>query len=146
MVNTKLMFSSKSAEYGTPAEMFGYWDSIYHFTLDPCATPANTKCAKFFTKEDDGLAQTWRGRVFMNPPYGREIGKWIKKAYDECVVLQHCELVVCLVPARTDTKWWHDYCMKAHEIRYLRGRIKFDGATKSAPFPSAIVIFMGKPT
>ncbi len=97
-------FSSKTDLWSTPQDFFDKLDEEFDFTLDPCATPENAKCPIYFTKDDDGLEQDWSGeRVFMNPPYGREIGKWVKKAYESNT------LVVCLLPARTDTRWWHDY-------------------------------------
>lgn len=135
-----VMFSSKSCEWSTPVEFFAAWDAKHHFTLDVCATRENAKCERFFTREDDGLAQEWDGVCWMNPPYGREIGKWVKKAYDTAL---QGGTVVCLLPARTDTAWWHDYCMKG-EITFVRGRLKFGGCANSAPFPSAVVVF--KPT
>lgn len=133
--------SSDTPEWATPQDFFDELDGEFNFTLDPCATKENAKCVKFFTREDDGLKQSWEGeRVFMNPPYGREIGKWMKKAYEESI---KGSLVVCLVPARTDTRWWHDYAMKAwpHGIRLLKGRLKFGNSKNSAPFPSAVIIF-----
>jgi site-specific DNA-methyltransferase (adenine-specific) len=97
-------FSSETDLWSTPQDFFERLDDEFHFTLDPCATIDNAKCQRFFTVEDDGLAQNWDGeRVFMNPPYGRGIGAWVKKAYESKA------LVVCLLPARTDTRWWHDY-------------------------------------
>ena len=98
MLNTALL-TSRSCEWTTPQDFFEALDLQFHFTLDPCATPKNAKCKRYFTKRDDGLAQPWTGRVFMNPPYGREIGKWVKKAYEES--LGKTELVVCLLPARS---------------------------------------------
>lgn len=128
-------FSSKSDQWSTPQDLFDKLDKEYHFTLDPCATHDNAKCAKYYTLESDGLSQDWSGEtVFVNPPYGREISKWIKKAYESDTT------VVCLVPARTDTAWWHDYAMKGN-ITFIRGRLKFGGHKNSAPFPSAIVVF-----
>ena len=110
------------------------------FTLDPCALEQDAKCSHFFTPEEDGLTQDWYGyNVFVNPPYGRGIEKWIKKAYTES--LKSRTRVVMLIPARTDTKYWHDYVMKAHEIHFVRGRLKFGDADNSAPFPSAVIIF-----
>ena len=110
------------------------------FTLDPCATHANHKCIKYFTKEDDGLVKDWNhNRVFMNPPYGREIGKWVKKAWMS-VNGNDC-MVVALLPARTDTKWFHDYILGKAEIRFIKGRLKFGSCKNAAPFPSMIVIF-----
>lgn len=137
-MNKDLMFSSASTEWATPQDFFDKLNEEFRFTLDPCATKLNAKCKRFFTKKDDGLKQPWKGRVFMNPPYGRGIDAWVKKAYESAQ--QGGVLVVCLLPARTDTAWWHDYCMKG-EVRFIRGRLKFGGHTNSAPFPSAVVIF-----
>ena len=133
-------FSSESVEWSTPDDFFKKLDQEFNFTLDPCATVQNKKCKKFFTKEEDGLKQDWSKEiVFMNPPYGRVIKYWIKKAYEESL---KGAVVVCLVPARTDTSYWHDYCMKG-TIRFIRGRLKFS-EKNSAPFPSAVVIFGDK--
>jgi|TARA_Y100000034_G_scaffold82977_1_gene99378 site-specific DNA-methyltransferase (adenine-specific) len=133
-------FSSKTGDWDTPQEFFDKLDNQFHFNLDPCATPQSAKCKKYFTEEDDGLTQDWKGRtVFVNPPYGRDIGAWIKKGYEESK--KHNTLVVMLIPSRTDTKWWHDYVMKAKEIHLVRGRLKFGGSTNAAPFPSAVVVF-----
>ncbi len=137
MLNPNL-FSSRTDEWSTPQGFFDSLNERFHFTLDPCATSQNAKCLSYFTKAESGLTQKWTGRVFVNPPYGREIGKWVKKAFDESQ--QNAELVVCLLPARTDTSWWHDYCMTG-EIYFVRGRLKFGSAKNSAPFPSAIVCF-----
>jgi phage N-6-adenine-methyltransferase len=133
------MFSSASCEWETPKEFFDRQDAVYHFDLDVCATPGNAKCARYYTEEQDGLVQPWTGRCWMNPPYGRTIGKWVQKAY-ESVRGGDADLVVCLLPARTDTAWWHDYCMKG-EVQFIRGRLKFGNARNAAPFPSALVIF-----
>jgi phage N-6-adenine-methyltransferase len=132
------LFSSLTDEWETPQELFDKLDAEFNFNLDPCCTKENAKCKRFFTKEDDGLSQEWSGSVYVNPPYGREIIKWCKKSYESSLF---GALVVMLVPARTDTKWWHEYAMKAQEIRFIRGRIKFGGCKNSAPFPSAILIF-----
>jgi len=139
----KVMSSSMKLDWNTPDHVYEQLDKEFHFSLDPCATPGSAKCKNYFTPEQDGLKQRWFGRVFMNPPYGREIGKWLRKAYYECKVWGNCELVVCLIPSRTDTKWWHNYVMKADEIRFVIGRIKFDGKNP-APFPSAVAIFKRK--
>lgn len=133
-------FSSKTDLWATPQNFFDKYNTIYKFDLDVCATPSNAKCSKFFTIEDDGLAQKWEGHCWMNPPYGRTIGKWMEKAYKESLV---GALVVCLVPARTDTAWWHEYSMKGR-IEFIRGRLKFGDSNNSAPFPSAVVIFGGQ--
>lgn len=134
-------FSSESDDWSTPQDFYDKLDSIFSFTLDPCASDTNHKTDKYFTEFDDGLAQSWDGeRTFMNPPYGRAIGKWVKKASE-----QKGGLAVCLVPARTDTKWWHDNIVsKGATIIYLKGRLKFGGSENSAPFPSAVVIFYGE--
>jgi phage N-6-adenine-methyltransferase len=134
-----VFFSSQSDDWETPLWLFAELDREFQFTLDPAATPENAKCRQFFTREDDGLARDWRGVVFLNPPYGRDVGKWVRKAYYEA---KRGATVVCLLPARTDTVWWHRFCLKG-EIRYIKGRLKFGGAVNSAPFPSVIVIFRG---
>ena len=130
--------SSQSNEWATPQDLFDGLNAEFGFTLDPCCTDDNAKCRKHYTLADDGLSQSWAGEVvFMNPPYGREIGKWIAKAHQEA---KGGATVVCLIPARTDTAYWHDYCMKG-EVRYIRGRLKFGGCKCGAPFPSAVVVF-----
>ncbi|EJD91174.1 DNA N-6-adenine-methyltransferase [Staphylococcus epidermidis] len=138
-------YSSKSNEWATPQKLFDELDKEFNFTLDPCATDENAKCNKHFTIEDDGLSKDWsKDVVFMNPPYGREIKKWIKKAYEESL---NGATVVCLIPARTDTTYWHDFIFdKADDIRFLRGRLKFGNSKNSAPFPSAIVVYLGVTT
>ena len=140
-MNTKVMFSSETDLWSTPQDFFDELNAEFHFTLDPCATRENAKCARFFTVEDDGLKQDWQGEtVFCNPPYGREIGKWVKKCYEESK--KPGTTVVMLIPARTDTSYFHDYIYgKAREIRFIRGRLKFGDATNSAPFPSMVVVF-----
>jgi len=142
---TSVHFMSKTNEWETPKDLFDKLNEEFNFTLDPCATKENAKCKKFFTIAEDGLSQTWKGeRVFMNPPYGREIGKWIRKAYMEANGITRTEIIVCLIPARTDTKYWHDYIFNKAEIRFLKGRLKFGEGVNSAPFPSAIVIYRNK--
>jgi phage N-6-adenine-methyltransferase len=138
-MNTDLMFSSATDLWSTPPNLFDKLDQEFGFCLDVCASADNAKCRFHYTVEDDGLKQSWAmpNAVWMNPPYGRGIGAWVKKAYETG---QKGTVVVCLLPARTDTAWWHDYCMKG-EIRFIRGRLKFGGHKNSAPFPSAIVIF-----
>lgn len=135
MIN-KGLFTSNTDLWSTPQNLFDDLNKEFHFTLDPCSTHYNAKCEKYYTKEDDGLSQNWSNDVvFMNPPYGREIRKWIEKAYKSNTT------VVCLLPARTDTKWFHDFIYNKAEIRFLKGRLKFGNSTNSAPFPSMIVIF-----
>lgn len=133
----KGMFSSSDIEYETPQWLFEYFDSIFHFTLDVCANENNHKCDKYLSISDNGLEQPWENINWMNPPYGREINKWVKKAYKES---KKGNLIVCLLPARTDTRWWHNYVMKADVIHFIKGRLKFVKGSP-APFPSAIVIF-----
>lgn len=130
-------YSSQTPEWATPQWLFDRLNAEFAFTLDVCATAENAKCPKFFTKEDDGLKQEWSGRCWMNPPYGREIGKWVQKAFQSA---SDGATVVCLIPARTDTRWFHKYC-KHGEVRLLAGRLKFNDGADSAPFPSALVIF-----
>ena len=136
-------YSSKTNEWSTPQAFFDELNKEFNFTLDPCATSENAKCTKYFTVEDDGLKQDWsKDTVFMNPPYGREIKYWVQKAYEESL---KGATVVCLIPARTDTAYWHDYIFgKADDIRFLRGRLKFGGSKNPAPFPSAIIIYKGE--
>ena len=138
-MNTNGIFSSETDEWATPPEVFSELDREFSFTLDPCSTHENAKCENHYTKQEDGLEKSWGGHsVFMNPPYGRQIGKWVQKAFEEAQ--KENTSVVCLLPARTDTKWFHDYCILG-EIRFIRGRLKFGGSKNSAPFPSMVVIF-----
>lgn len=138
MIN-KGLFTSKTDEWETPISLFNSLDAIWHYGLDPCATRENAKCPKFYTKEDNGLNMDWSrwGPVFMNPPYGRDVGLWIKKAWETS---RKGTTVVCLLPARTDTAWFHDYCLKG-KVEFLRGRLRF-GGKGPAPFPSMIVTFL----
>tara|TARA_R100000306_G_C4255724_1_gene82715 strand:- start:54 stop:488 length:435 start_codon:yes stop_codon:yes gene_type:complete len=141
MDNIELFFSSKTDQWSTPNELFNTLNKEFQFTLDPCATKENAKCKKYYTKKENGLIQDWSNEiVFMNPPYGREIKHWIQKAYEESL---KGAIVVCLVPARTDTIYWHNYCLKG-KVRFIKGRLKFGNSKNSAPFPSAIVVFTQK--
>lgn len=144
MNNLDAMMSSATAEWGTPQDFFNRLDALFHFTLDPCATAENHKCERYFTKEIDGLIQPWLGRVFMNPPYGREIPKWMEKAESESRV--RASLVVCLVPARTDTRWFQRALKMSSAIVFLPGRLTFEGAEAGAPFPSALIIYGALPS
>lgn len=141
---TETQASSKKDDWETPQELFDELNKKHNFTLDAAATDKNAKLPNYYTIEDDALTQKWEGRVFVNPPYGREIKHWVKKAYEESLK-QHNEKVVMLIPSRTDTIYWHDYIFgKAKEIDFLRGRLKFevDGvASQPAPFPSAIITY-----
>jgi site-specific DNA-methyltransferase (adenine-specific) len=137
-------FSSKTNEWYTPKEVFEPLHKEFNFTLDPCCTKYSAKCKKFYTEDDDGLSKDWsEDTVFVNPPYGRQIKDWVKKSYTES---KKGATVVMLIPARTDTSYWHDYIFnKASDIRFIRGRIKFerqDGTLgDSCPFPVAIIVF-----
>ena len=137
-MNTAVMFSSNTDMWATPQDFFDVINKEFNFTVDVCATAENTKCSLFFTPEQDGLKQKWEGVCYMNPPYGRSIGKWIQKAYNSS---KEGAVVVGLLPARTDTKWFHEYIYNKAEIRFIKGRLKFGGCKNSAPFPSMIVIW-----
>ena len=131
-------FSSATDNWSTPQEIFDGLNLEFGFNLDPCSTLENAKCKNYFTIKENGLEQDWdKFIVFMNPPYGRAIKNWMKKAYESSL---NGAIVVCLVPSRTDTNWWHNYAMKG-EIRFIKGRLKFGDSKNNAPFPSAIVIF-----
>lgn len=133
------MYSSNTDGWSTPQAFFDQLNGEFGFTLDVCATAENAKCSIYFSPEVDGLMQQWTGVCWMNPPYGRSIGRWVQQAFESA--MGNGATVVCLLPARTDTRWWHDYCMRAQEIRFVRGRLRFGGGENSAPFPSAIVVF-----
>ena len=136
---TKGMFTSNSCEWSTPQLLFDILNAEFNFNTDVCATQYDAKCKHFYSPEDDGLSKTWTGTCFMNPPYGREIIKWVKKASSEC--RKNKSTIVCIVPSRTDTKWMHEYCSEADEIRLIKGRLHFNDGPNAAPFPSCIVIF-----
>lgn len=132
------MLSQKSDEWATPQATFDALNREFRFTLDAAASSENAKCPRFFTQADNGLIQDWSGEtVWCNPPYS-QLAAWIRKAYEES---RRGASVVLLIPARTDTRAWHDYIMPHATVRFIRGRLKFGTAKSSAPFPSAIVIF-----
>jgi site-specific DNA-methyltransferase (adenine-specific) len=136
----RVMTSSNDMTWGTPHEWFDYLDLEFDFTLDPCCSHETAKCPKHYTPAEDGLSQSWKEEtVFMNPPYGKEVGLWMKKAYEEA--RDNMALVVCFVRASVDTEWWRRYASRATEIRFPKGRVTFAGAETAAPFPVAIVIF-----
>ena len=138
MMSTDVMFSSQSNEWATPQSFFDKLNEEFGFTLDPCCTHENAKCGHHYTIEEDGLSKSWGGQVvFCNPPYGRELPKWVKKCHDES---RHATIVM-LIPARTDTSYFHDYIYHKAEIRFVRGRLKFGDGKNSAPFPSMVVIY-----
>lgn len=138
---TNGLFSSNTNEWATPIALFARLDAEFHFDLDPCCTHENAKCERHFTQDEDGLSRSWGGcRVFCNPPYGRELPQWVRKCYEES--RKKDTLVVMLIPARTDTSYFHDYIYhKAKEIRFLRGRLHFNESKQGAPFPSMVVVF-----
>lgn len=138
---TQALFSSNTDEWATPQSFFDELNKEFGFTLDPCSTDYNAKCELHYTIDNDGLTQNWGGhRVFCNPPYGRKIKDWVKKCYLES--RKPNTLVVLLIPARTDTSYFHDYIYKkAREIRFIRGRLHFNESKQGAPFPSMVVIF-----
>lgn len=137
-MNKDVMFSSKTDEWATPEDLFDALNREFLFTLD-AADETNHKCQRYFDKATNGLTQNWGGEtVFCNPPYGRQIGKWVRKAFDEA---KAGALVVMLLPARTDTAWFHDYILEKAEVRFIRGRLKFGGCKNNAPFPSMVVIY-----
>ena len=123
----KGLFSSANQHWSTPKDLYKVLDQEFHFDDDPCPLYGA-----------GGLEREWGSRTYCNPPYGRKITKWLQKAYAESL---KGKLIVCLIPSRTDTKWWHEIVMMASEIRFLRGRLKFGDSKNSAPFPSAVVVF-----
>lgn len=152
-INRSMMSSAKS-EWETPWLFFAPLNREFQFELDVCADLLTAKCDRYYTKEDDAFTKPWKGRCWMNPPYGRAIGRWVQKAYDESEK-DGC-MAVCLVPARTDTRWWgifwdhenHRPRRGQDQVRFVRGRITFgiNGDFMSpdpAPFPSAIVVMRG---
>lgn len=134
------MFTSTTDLWATPQDFYDELNKEFHFTLDPCALPTNAKCETYFTPEQDGLMQNWQGhRVFCNPPYGRAIAAWVRKCYEES--RKPDTVVVMLIPARTDTSYFHDYIYHKADLRFIRGRLKFGNADQGAPFPSMVVVF-----
>lgn len=136
-MKTEVLFSSKTDQWETPQDFFDALNEEFHFETDTCATAENAKCKRYFTPEMDGLKQEWTGVCWCNPPYGRKIGQWVKKASESRAT------VVMLIPARTDTAWFHDYIYGKAEIRFVRGRLRFGGSKINAPFPSVVAVFRG---
>lgn len=136
----KALFSSKKENWTTPQWLFDQLNEEFDFTLDAAASDDNAKCQKYFTERENGLLRSWEGEtVFCNPPYGRELAEWVKKAYEEGQ--KPGTTVVLLIPSRTDTRFFHDYILGKAEIRFLKGRLKFGDAKNSAPFPSLIAVY-----
>lgn len=139
-MNNNLMFSSNIQTWETPKSFFKKLNEEFKFNLDPCCEIVTAKCHKYYTEKENGLIQDWGGHtVFVNPPYGRHQIEWIKKAYEESK--KENTIVVCLIPARPDTKIWHDIIFPYADIRFIKGRLKFGDSKNSAPFPSALIIF-----
>lgn len=138
---SRALFTCDSEEWSTPQDFYDRLNDEFHFTLDPCATNENAKCGKFYTKEQDGLAQDWTGEtVFCNPPYGRRVGAWCEKCYKHS---QAGGLAVMLIHSRTDTKWFHDWVYGKAELRFIKGRLHFSEKDR-APFPSLVAVYRGK--
>lgn len=135
-----VIFSSSRQDWRTPAHLFSLLDSEFHFTLDVCADSDNALTEDYFSISNSCLDHEWFGRVFMNPPYSRNVGRFVKKAFLE---IPHCEVIVMLLPVRTDTSWFHDYILNKAEIRFIRGRLRFSDSSSFAPFPSMIAIYKG---
>lgn len=136
------MMTSNTCEWATPQALFDELNREFAFTLDPCSTHLNKKCEKHYTKEDDGLSKSWTGEtVFCNPPYGKELRQWVEKCHSESM---KGTTVVMLIPARTDTSYFHEYIYGKHEIRFIRGRLYFNDGYGRAPFPSMIVVMRGE--
>lgn len=136
----EVLFKSGSCEWSTPQWFFDELNEEFGFTLDPCATELNHKCENYYTKNENGLEQDWAGNVvFCNPPYGREIGEWVRKCHEEAK--KPDTMCVMLIPARTDIKYFHEYIYNQAEVRFIRGRLKFGDGNGRAPFPSMIVVF-----
>lgn len=132
---TPVLYSSRSEMWETPQDLFDALNEEFHFTLDVCATAENAKCRTYYTEEQDGLKQPWTGVCWCNPPYGKNVAAWVEKASQvdgTCVVL---------IPARTDTRWFHDWALGKAEIRFVKGRLKFGGSKVPAPFPSLILVY-----
>ena len=142
MADFKERFGSKKQQWTTPEKLWRPLNDEFHFITDLAADKDNSKCPSFFDAETDGLRQEWKGVCWLNPPYGDQKSKlshWIKKAYLSAAV--GGATVVMLIPARTNTKWWRDFCMKAAEVRFICGRPKFGDADHGLPLPLAVVVF-----
>lgn len=146
-IQRNALYASNTDEWATPANLFQELDEEFHFGIDVCATPENAKCENFFTKKEDGLKQNWggHGTIWCNPPYGRQIKNWVRKA---CETAKDGYTTVMLIPARTDTRWFHTYVYQKPniEIRFIKGRLKYGNSKHNAPFPSMILIFRGDAT
>jgi phage N-6-adenine-methyltransferase len=144
MMNIGVHRTTADPTWRTPGRIFSELDAEFDFTLDPAAVSPIKPGIRWFGEDDQGLWQEWSGRVFVNPPYGRAIQDWMRKISLE---RDRCEVIVALIPARTDTEWWHEHVMPASEIRFIRGRLSFEGVVApkghNAPFPSVIAVYRG---
>ena len=138
---TKGLTSTGNIVAETPKYLFDKISSIFNFSLDVCALPENAKCESYYTPKDDGLSKPWRGGVWCNPPYGREISSWVKKAYEESQK-EYNSFVLMLLPARTDTRWWWEYVQGKATLFFIKGRVKFGDHNVGAPFPSVLALYM----
>ena len=138
---TKGLTSTGNIVAETPKYLFDKISSIFNFSLDVCALPENAKCENYYTPKDDGLSKPWRGGVWCNPPYGREISSWVRKAYEESQK-EYNSFVLMLLPARTDTKWWWDWVQGKATLFFIKGRVKFGDHNVGAPFPSVLALYM----
>ena len=138
MADFDTRFKSNTVEWATPADVFDPLNREFGFTMDVAATDENAKCPRYYTREDDGLAQPWDGVCWMNPPYGEDVPKWLARALDES---KRGVTTVCLIPARTNTKWFHDLCLSVAEVRFVKGRPKFGDADHGLPLPLAVVVY-----
>ena len=136
------LYQSDNTEWETPAHLFTALHKEFRFTLDAAASAKNAKVSRYYDQKQDALQLRWSGRVWLNPPYGSMIPQFVEKARDE-VLQKHCKLVVCLLPVRSDTQWWHRNVMHSTELRLLTRRLSFVGSNNKAPFPACIVIFAG---
>lgn len=146
-MNTTLLFSSAKQDWETPRWLFHRLDAEFHFTLDAAASADNALCAQYYTEAEDALRQPWTGAVWVNPPYGRDVYRWVARGFWSAYghtddgFPNPARVVVMLVAARTDVQWWHQFAMEGTEIRFIRGRVKFSGNRQGAPFPSAVLVF-----
>lgn len=140
-MNTTTMFSSAKQDWTTPRWLFALLDAEFNFEIDAAASPENALCARYFTEADDALQQPWHGRFFLNPPYGRSVGRFVAHAWDQVYRHGHADRGVILLASRTDVQWWHQYAMRGAEIRLIEGRLHFGDSANAAPFPSAVLVF-----
>lgn len=135
------LFSSAKQDWTTPPWLFARLDAEFNFEIDAAASAENALCPQFLTEQDDALTQAWRGRFFLNPPYGRSVHRFVRHAWEQVYVYGHADRGVVLIAARTDTRFWRDYAMRGAEVRYIEGRLHFGHSENAATFPSALLVF-----